>query len=189
MMSPITLPNVSQVASEVASQMLPKVTQVVDEILPNTTRAVQEIVPDVSRAVQENLEKQGKILFDQTRNIVSNVVVPAYRDTLGTGIDTAKKIALKEYNTRVEQLKILNEAAERFLGTSKRIQNVAEDTGKMVENIIDNLGDSAINISTDVANKLLTIQKGGQNILHRVKESKEDFMKTGLPLFDIVEII
>jgi hypothetical protein len=128
----------------------------------------QNITRDmVSNMNSKTLSNMGQeFMQNQGAELINNLIMPVYNDVVSTGIDTAKKIALKEYNTKVEQLGLLNEAARKMLGTSERLQQTAKQTGKMFENVIDQM---------DPAYQML--QKGGEKLIKRINKSKNEFIE------------
>jgi hypothetical protein len=183
----------SQVGSQVSSQMRPNVRQMGDQVSSQMRPNVRQMGDQLSSQLGDQMTSQlgdqmtsqlGQV-YNQATNIFGNVVVPAYKEFLTTGIDAAKKIALKEYNVRVDQLKIANEAAKKLIGTSEHLQQTAEQTGHIMENVIDGVGDAGMKINPI----LQQVQKGGKHIIKRINKSKEDFAHSGIPEFDIIEIV
>jgi gas vesicle protein len=175
----------SQVGSQVSSQMRPNVRQMGDQLSSQMRPNVRQMGDQLSSQLGDQMTSQLGQVYNQATNIFGNVVVPAYKEFLTTGIDAAKKIALKEYNVRVDQLKIANEAAKKLIGTSEHLQQTAEQTGHIMENVIDGVGDAGMKINPI----LQQVQKGGKHIIKRINKSKEDFAHSGIPEFDIIEIV
>jgi hypothetical protein len=161
------VPNASQMGDHISSQnMRPNATNIRAQVDTQWQQMGDQLVSQIT----PELKAQGTELYNQATGILSDVVVPAYKDIYSTFLDTAKQLAKKEYDTRIEQLKILNQSGRKLLNVSENIQQKAEKTGKVMENMVDTLQQ---------------VQTGGKHIIKRVYDSKNQFFFTDLPLTEL----
>jgi hypothetical protein len=153
--------NVLQMGDQLSSQMGKNALQMGDQLS-------SQIGQQLSSRLGENILHVGEQLSSELGNevlgIINDIAIPAYNDFLSTGIDAVKKIALKEFKLRAEQLKIANEAAEKLIGTSKKLQHRAVKTSDIIEKSLDNI--------------LQPYQQGGKKITQRVENSKKEFISS-----------
>jgi hypothetical protein len=184
------------IGGQISSQNQPNMRQMGHQISSQKQSNMRQMGDQMTSQMRPNMRQMGdqmtSSIIGEAKGIVKDVVYPAYKDAWNTSIDTFKKLAIKEYDTRIAQLGIINEAAKKMIGTSERFQQRAEETGKKMENIIDNVGEQAFNkLSEQSLNTMLQqYQQGGRKIKERVENSKQNFIDSSseLPLNLMMDI-